>query len=119
MIARVWSARTPSTTGADAYQALFPTDALEHLHAVGGFRGAYLLRRDHETGVEFMTVTLFESRDAVREFAGDAHERANVSAQARQVLSDIDTHVRHFAVVLAPGDGPGVHPDGPFPGPGR
>ena len=56
---------------------------------------------------EFVTVTLFESWDAVHEFAGDAHQTAIVSAPARQVLGDIDENVRHFAVVLAPGHGRG------------
>lgn len=94
MIARLWSARAHD---ADAYQALFATDVLAHLRAVGGFQGAYLLRRD----MEFTTVTLFESWDAVRAFAGEDYEAANVSAAARQVLDDIDDRVRHFTVVLA------------------
>lgn len=99
MIARLWTARTHE---ADAYQALFPTDALAHLRTVDGFRGAYLLRRDHPAGVEFVTVTLFESLAAVRGFAGDDYESATVSASARQVLDDIDDRVRHFTVVHTP-----------------
>ncbi|GAB2975833.1 antibiotic biosynthesis monooxygenase family protein [Saccharothrix stipae] len=101
MIARLWSARTEHRHHADAYQHLFPLDALA---AVAGFRGAYLLRRDHETGVEFVSLTLFESLDAIRDFAGDAHGTAHVSPAARDVLDDVDEHVRHFTVVLAPDD---------------
>lgn len=103
MIARLWSARTTNPTDADAYQTLFPTDALAHLAAVKGFHGAYLLRRDHDTGVEFVTITLFDSLDAVRGFAGEDYRTANVSAPARAVLDDIDELVRHFTVVHAPG----------------
>jgi heme-degrading monooxygenase HmoA len=102
VIARLWSARTADPAGADAYQTLFPTDALAHLGNVGGFHGAYLLRRDDGTGVEFVTITLFESLDAVRGFAGEDHEAANVSTPARRVLDDIDERARHFTVVLAP-----------------
>ncbi|WP_053719836.1 antibiotic biosynthesis monooxygenase family protein [Saccharothrix sp. NRRL B-16348] len=99
MIARLWSARTAHRHNADTYQDLFPVDALA---AVPGFRGAYLLRRDHDTGVEFVALTLFESLAAVRGFAGDAYRTANVSPAAREVLDDVDAHVRHFTVVLAP-----------------
>lgn len=102
MIARLWSARTTKPADADAYQVLFPTDALAHLGKVGGFHGAYLLRRDHDTGVEFVTITMFESLKAVRGFAGEDYQTANVSTPARKVLDDIDERVRHFTVVLEP-----------------
>lgn len=97
-IARIWSARTADRRNADAYQDLFPVDALA---AVPGFQGAYLLRRDDDNGVEFVTVTLFESFDAVRGFAGDNYEFSHVSPAAREVLDDIDDKVRHFTVVIS------------------
>jgi heme-degrading monooxygenase HmoA len=100
MIARLWSARTTNPADADAYEALFPADALAHLTEVGGFRGAYLLRREHGAGAEFVAITMFDSLDAVRGFAGDDHCAANVSARARTMLDDIDERVRHFTVVL-------------------
>jgi hypothetical protein len=37
---------------------------------VEGYRGAYLLRREIPEGAEFVTLTLFDSMDAVRRFAG-------------------------------------------------
>jgi len=103
MIARIWSARTSGTDNANTYQNLFPTDALDHLRKLAGFQGAYLLRRDHNTGAEFVAVTLFESLDAVHGFAGDDYEEANVSQPAREILDDIDERVRHFTVVVADG----------------
>jgi heme-degrading monooxygenase HmoA len=100
MIARLWSART-DLNGADAYAALFPTHVLAHLDTVDGFHGAYLLRRDSDTSTELITITLFDSLDAIRGFAGPDPERANVSGPAREALTDIDERVRHFTVVLA------------------
>ncbi|HEX4221726.1 MAG TPA: antibiotic biosynthesis monooxygenase [Pseudonocardiaceae bacterium] len=97
-IARIWSARTADPSNADAYQDLFPA---AELAAVPGFQGAYLLRREHDSGVEFVTVTLFESFDAVRGFAGDTYEKSHVSPAAREVLDDIDDEVRHFTVVFS------------------
>ena len=100
MIARIWTARTTSPDDADTYQCLFRDDVLVHLRAVPGFRDALLLRRDHGTGAEFMTITLFDSRAAVRGFAGDDDEAAAVSDRARAVLDDVDERVRHFTVAV-------------------
>lgn len=75
---------------------------MDELGALPGFRGGYLLRRDHDGGAEFVTLTLFDSLDDVRTFAGEAYHKANVSAPARAVLSDFDEEVRHFTVVAAP-----------------
>lgn len=100
MIARIWTARTSSSDDADTYQGLFRDDVLAHLRAVPGFRDALLLRRDHDTGTEFMTITLFDSRAAVRDFAGADDEAASVSDRARSALDDVDERVRHFTVAV-------------------
>jgi heme-degrading monooxygenase HmoA len=98
VIARIWTARTTDAENADTYQRLFRDDVLAHLRTLPGFRDASLLRRDHDAGTEFMTVALFDSRAAIRAFAGDDDEAASVSARARAVLDDIDERVRHFTV---------------------
>lgn len=93
MIGRLWRGRA---TDADAYENVFRDEVLAELTAVPGFRGAYLLRGPDG---EVLALTLFESLEDVRRFAGEDHERANVSASARAVLSDFDTTARHFDVV--------------------
>ena len=98
---RIWSARTVDGPRADAYEDIFRTQVLAELANVDGFARAYLLRRPHGSGAELMTLTLFESADAVCRFAGADHERAVVSAPARAVLDDIDARVRHFTLVAA------------------
>ena len=101
MIIRTWSARADDSR-ADAYEEIFRNRVLAGLAALDGFAGAYLLRRPHGTGAELMTLTLFDSMDAVRRFAGPEPDRAHVSAAARAVLADADARVRHFMVVSAP-----------------
>ena len=97
---RVWSARTSRDPG--AYEREFDSRVLDALGGLDGFRGAYLLRRSHEAGTEFVTLTLFDSLTDVRRFAGPDVDAANVSAAARAVLDDVDERVRHFTVVSAP-----------------
>ena len=48
------------------------------------------------------TLTLFETLEAVREFAGDRYERERVTPQARAALLDSDPAIRHFDVLTAP-----------------
>jgi heme-degrading monooxygenase HmoA len=102
MIARVWSGRADSDRSADAYEEVFRTEMLGELSGVDGFRGAYLLRCAHGAGAEFVALTLFDSLDAVRGFAGEDYEVANVSLAGRAALSDFDGQARHFSVVIAP-----------------
>jgi heme-degrading monooxygenase HmoA len=92
MIARLWHGWT-SRQNADTYEALLRTKVLPGIHRVDGYRGAYLLRRDDGAEVAFVTITLFESMEAVRAFAGRDHERARFD----------ETSV-HYEVRYGPGD---------------
>ncbi len=101
MIGRLWRGWT-SSEDADAYEELLRTKVLPGIHRVPGYKGAYLMRRDVEDGVEFVTLTLFESLDAVRAFAGERHEVAVVPAEARRLLSRFDPTSTHYEIVIAP-----------------
>jgi heme-degrading monooxygenase HmoA len=100
MIMRIWSARTSGDPS--AYEHEFRTHVLDALGGLDGFQGAYLLRRSYASGTEFVTLTLFDSLDDVRRFAGPDVDAANVSPAARAVLDDVDERVRHYTVVSAP-----------------
>jgi uncharacterized protein len=98
MILRMWRARsTAETTGAyvqHATRKVFPA-----LRAIEGHRGAYLLRRAVDGAVELVVLTLWESMEAVRRFAGVEPEKAVVEPEARAILTDFDESVMHFEVV--------------------
>jgi|SRR5919197_3244404 heme-degrading monooxygenase HmoA len=92
MIARVWHGWTTPDNAA-AYEDLLGTTILPGIDGIRGFRGAELFRRDLEDEVEFMTVTRFDSLDAVREFAGEDYELAVISDEAHRLLSRFDERV--------------------------
>ncbi|GIH93365.1 antibiotic biosynthesis monooxygenase family protein [Planobispora siamensis] len=98
MIARIWCA-TATPEGADAYERHFAQSVLPALRGVAGHRGAYLLRRDG-SHVEIQVVTLWESPDAIRDFAGPEITAAVVEPEARAVLIDYDRTVTHHTVVV-------------------
>jgi heme-degrading monooxygenase HmoA len=101
MIGRLWSGRT-TADDADAYEELLRTKVLPGIQRVDGYRGAYLLRRDVEDGVEFVTMTLFDSMEAVRGFAGDDYATAVILPEAERLLAVADETARHYEIVVSP-----------------
>ncbi|MFX0116807.1 MAG: antibiotic biosynthesis monooxygenase [Candidatus Hodarchaeota archaeon] len=77
---------------------------LPEIHRVTGYKGAYLLRRDLEDCVEFITLTLWESMDAIREFAGEDYETAVVPPEARELLSRFDRSSQHYETIIEPNE---------------
>jgi heme-degrading monooxygenase HmoA len=101
VISRFWRGWTTSNN-ADAYEELLRTEILPGIHRIDGYKGAYLLRRDVEDGVEFVTLTFWESMDAVRAFAGEDYEMAVVPPEARALLSRFDQMSAHYETIIEP-----------------
>jgi heme-degrading monooxygenase HmoA len=103
VIARLWHGTT-KRENADAYEALLRDEVLPGIDRIEGFRGVYLLRSDAADGnlVDFATVTLWESLDAIRAFAGEDVERAVVPPEAQRLLERFDDRSRHYAVRIEP-----------------
>jgi antibiotic biosynthesis monooxygenase len=101
MIARLWHGWT-TPANADAYEALLRTEVLPGINRIGGARGAYVLRSELEDEVEFVTITLWDSLEAVREFAGEDYEVAVIPPPARQLLARFDERSRHYETVIEP-----------------
>ena len=57
-----------------------------------------MLRREVGAEVEFVTIMLFDSLSAVREFAGENYEVAVVPEKARAVLARFDERSQHYEV---------------------
>ena len=60
------------------------------------------MRRDTPDGVEFATLTLFDSMDAVKAFAGEHYETAVVPPAARALLREFERTSLHYGVVARP-----------------
>ena len=101
MIARVWHGWT-KPEHADAYEALLRDEMFPSIGEVEGSKGAYLLRSDDKGEVEFVTITLFVSLDAVRRFAGEDYEHAVLHPKAHALLSHYDAKSKHYEVRITP-----------------
>jgi uncharacterized protein len=103
-VLRQWKGRATAAKAADyvrhASQTVFP-----EIQSLPGHRGAYLLRRSLGSDVEFTVLTLWDSMDAVRGFAGPDPGKAVVEPAARAALSDFDEAVTHYEIVAHTGEG--------------
>ena len=97
MIARHWRGWT-TLDNASAYEALLRARVLPALRAVPGYRGGYILRRDHPAEAEFLVLNFFESLDAVKAFAGENYTVPVFEPEARDLLTRVEPAAAHYEV---------------------
>ena len=82
MIVRAWRGYGAASEG-EAYPRHLLQSVRPKLEQLPGFQGLYLLRRQGMEEIEFLVLTLWESMEAIRAFAGDQPELAVVEPEAR------------------------------------
>jgi heme-degrading monooxygenase HmoA len=102
MIARTWRGATRAADG-ERYLAYLQRTGLAAYGATPGNAGVLALRRVTEDRAEFLLVSLWDSWDAIRAFAGDHPDRAVFYPEDDQFLVARDEQVDHFEVVFAAG----------------
>lgn len=98
LVARTWRGSTRAED-ADAYLAYLQQTGLRAYRATSGNRGVLVLRRAAGDRADFLLLTLWSSREAIRAFAGDDIERAVFYPEDERYLVARDEHVEHFDVV--------------------
>jgi antibiotic biosynthesis monooxygenase (ABM) superfamily enzyme len=97
VITRLWRGWT-ATGNADAYERFLLQELFPSMRCIRGFTGADVLRRDVDGDeVAFVTLTRFESLDAIRGFAGENYETSVIEPQAAALLSHYDDRAQHFS----------------------
>ncbi len=100
MIARIWRGWT-TAANADAYCRLLLDEVLPAIEArnIAGLLQVDAMRRDLGDEVEFTTVMLFDSPDAIARFVGDDLTVAYVPPATRALLARFDTQAAHHDVL--------------------
>jgi len=101
VIARMWRGRTPAEK-ADAYHGYLRATGLKEYAETPGNLGVYVLRRTEGDAAEFVLISLWESMDAVRAFAGVPPERAVYYAEDDEYLLEREPTVTHYEVLEGP-----------------
>jgi heme-degrading monooxygenase HmoA len=98
MIARIWSGAV-RTADADAYAGYIRDTGFAEYGRTPGNRGAWLLRRDDEGTTQFVALSLWDTVDAIRAFAGEDIEAAVLYPEDRRYLIGGESHTTHYEVV--------------------
>jgi heme-degrading monooxygenase HmoA len=100
MIARYWSAIAAESP--DQYRQHFQNTVVPNLESLAGFRGCYLLEHTTvEYGTKFVAVTLWESADDIKAFAGNDITHAHVEPEGQAALTNFDREATNFTVSVA------------------
>lgn len=92
---------------ADAYEAMLKPELLPGIGKAPGYKGSYLLRRNLGNEVEFITIMLWDSIDAIRNAAGHAdYETAIIPEERRKYLAHYDAKSAHYEVASTHGIAP-------------
>ena len=97
MIARAWRGWT-TAEDADAYVAYLEETGAPASRGTPGNRGFLIWRRPQGDRVEFLTVSLWDSIDAVRGFAGEDVEKAVFYPEDDRFLVDRELTVAHYEI---------------------
>lgn len=98
MIARIWRGITLADK-ADAYLDYLRETGLRDYANTNGSRGVTILRRIQGEHCEIMLISLWDSMDAVRAFAGENPDRSVYYPEDEQYLLDMEPLVRHYEVI--------------------
>jgi heme-degrading monooxygenase HmoA len=97
VIARIWRGWT-RREDADAYAEYVHQTGIKGYRATPGNRGAWVLRREDGARTLFVTLSFWDSRDAIHAFAGDDIEQAVFYAEDDRFLVEREWQVTHYDV---------------------
>jgi heme-degrading monooxygenase HmoA len=104
MIARIWRGYT-KPENADRYEAMLKPELLPGIASAAGYIGSYLLRRQKDDEVEFVTIIFWDSLTSVRAIAGEDYEIAVVPEDRQKYLSRYDERAAHYEIASVHGWG--------------
>ncbi len=98
MIARTWRGWT-ETDDADAYVAYLRRTGMTEYRSTPGNRAAYILRRTEAGRTEFVTLTFWDSVEAIQAFAGEEVERAVFYPEDDRFLVGRERTCAHYELI--------------------
>jgi len=101
LIARLWHGAVPAGKAED-YMLYLERTGLPDYRATPGNRGVYVLRRAEPGVAHFLLLTLWDSREAIRAFAGDDMDRARYYPEDAEFLLEMEPTVTHYEVAGGP-----------------
>jgi heme-degrading monooxygenase HmoA len=98
MIARIWRG-TVREADKDTYYDYLKKTGLKEYAETPGNKGVYTLRRVANGQCEFLLLTLWDSWDAIKAFAGPDYEKAVYYPEDDHFLVDRGPQVEHYELL--------------------
>ncbi len=98
MIVRIWHGRTQRSS-AEEYSRFLEKRAIPDYRSVADIIEVQVLRRDDGEVTHFLTVTRWESEEAIRSFAGLDILKAKYYPEDDDFLLEFEPEVQHFEIV--------------------
>lgn len=101
MIARTWHGVTDASKADEYLEYLRKTGVPEYQQTEGNW-GVYVLRRIDGDQSHFLLLTLWESENAIKRFAGPEMEKAKYYPEDEKFLLELEPTVTHYEVLVKP-----------------
>lgn len=98
MIARIWHGRVPKSKASD-YRNLLNNKSIPDYKSVPGNLGVYILEKDENDIVHFITLTFWQDKDSIKKFAGNNIELPKYYPEDKNFLLEFEDKVVHYEVV--------------------
>lgn len=95
MIVRIWHGVTSVATS-DEYLEYLNRTGIPDYRATSGNRGAVVLRRLENDEAHFLTISMWDSIESIKQFAGDDYEQARYYPEDKKFLKDFEPKVLHY-----------------------
>ena len=97
MIARIWHGYT-KPEHADSYESMLKPELLPGMNKIPGYKGGIVLRRPLGDEIEFITIMVWESMEALQAVAGHNYAAAIIPEDRLQFLSRYDKESAHYEI---------------------
>ncbi len=99
MIARQWIGETLEKD-AETYAKYLEETGVEEIRTTKGNRGVWLMRRVHDGRAEFIVISMWDSLESIKAFAGAEYENAVYYGEDKKFLLSLNPHVSHYEVLV-------------------
>lgn len=97
MIVRIWHGATKASQAGEYLDYLNKTGIPDY-RATPGNCGAFVLRRIEGEQAHFMTLSLWDSIESIKQFAGADHELARYYPEDEKYLLEFEPKVQHYEI---------------------
>ena len=99
VVAREWKGRVAPARADEYYRYLL--GGVTKIRSVPGRLGVEVMRRDEAGAVEYTVISYWESREAIKAYAGQDIEKPHHLPKDRELLLELPTRVLHYDVTHA------------------